>query len=207
MDAVTAKRKSEAWLAIHGVAINANLPQLEEPSELLPRSANEVATRAWVLAHIVYLGYGSSGAKILELLCKARLDQFLSDRETELCHATNFTAEQKAWAAWHCEALHGCAWALGMVSTAPLDPCPDTLASMFALNTDPWPSIERAELREYDQIYLRTDTMYRLHWAAVESRFGGTPLPEPEPAILMRRHSLEWIAGSLHDWDEIPLDT
>ncbi len=207
MDAATAKRQSEAWIATVGAPINTGLPQLEEPAELEPRAPRDVAIRAWVLTHIVYLGYGNSGTEMLDLLKKARLDSFLSGRETNLCVSSKFTDQQKAWAAWHCEAVHGCAWALGMVDTQPLDPCPDTLASMFPLNTDPWPSIERATLREYDQIYARADTMYRLHWAAVESRFGGEPLSQPEPAVLMRRHSLEWVAGSPHEWDDVPLDT
>ena len=160
-----------------------------------------------MLAHIVYLGYGNTGSQMLNLLQAARLTEFLSERERELCATTKLDEAQKAWAAWHCEAVHGCAWALGMVDTQTLDDCPDTLANMFPPSVDPWPRIERAPLRDYDQIYQRTDTMYRLHWAAVESRFAGQSFALAEPAVVMRRHSLEWIAGSPHGWDETPLDT
>jgi Domain of unknown function (DUF4272) len=71
----------------------------------------------------------------------------------------------------------------------------------------PWPSIEKAALRDFDQLYARADTMYRLHWAAVEARLNGQPFQLPEPAIIMRRRSVEWIAGSPYDWDDVPLDT
>jgi hypothetical protein len=207
MDAATAKRRSETWLVEAGVPVNNALPLIEEPSELTPRNARDVAIRAWVLGHIVYLGYGSTGREVLEQLEAVRLSDAVSPRELELCTAAKLGAQQEAWAAWHAEALHGCAWALGMVDTGPLDDCPDTLATLFKVKTDPWTSIETATLRSYEQIYARADTLYRVHWAAVESRFGGDPLRQPEPAIVMRRHSIDWVAGSPNDWDDVPLDT
>jgi len=207
MDAATAKRSSEDWLTAAGVQVNSALPQIEEPSEFTPRSARDVAIRAWVLGHIVYLGYGNTGKEVLEQLEAVHLTDAISPRELELCTTDDLGEQQKAWAAWHAEALHGCAWALGMVDTGPLDDCPDMLARLFKVKTDPWPSIESASLRSYEQIYARADTLYRIHWAAVESRFGGKPLSQPEPAIVMRRHSVEWVAGAPYDWDDVPLDT
>jgi hypothetical protein len=207
MDATTAKRRSEESLRAGGIRVNHALPLIEEPSELTPRTARDVAIRAWVLGHIVYLGYGNTGKQVLDQLESVGLIGWISPRERELCSTSELSEHQQAWAAWHIEAVHGCAWALGMVDTAPLDDCPDTLASLFKVKTDPWPSIESASLRGYDEIYYRSDAMYRVHWAAVESRFGGPQLSQPEPAVLMRRHSIDWVAGSPYDWDEVPLDT
>jgi Domain of unknown function (DUF4272) len=207
MNALLAKQDSEAWIAAAGVAINHDLPCFDEPSALTIREPREVAIRAWVMAHVVYLGYGNTGEQMLSLLRGARLDEYLTPNELSVCTSATLSDEQKAWAAWLCEAVHGCAWALRMVETEPLDDCPNTLAHMFPVATDPWPSIEAASLRGHEKIYQRADTMYRLHWAAVDARFSGRAMPVPEPAILMRRHSLEWIVGAPQDWDEVPLDT
>jgi Domain of unknown function (DUF4272) len=207
MNASDAKRASEAFIGAAGLMVNPNLPEIEAPCELAPRSAREVAIRAWVLAHIVYLGYGNTGAEIVELLTNARLEEHLTPNELNFCAQDTLTSEKKAWAAWLCEAVHGCAWSLGMVDTAPLDDCPDNLVSLFPVATDPWPSIEAASLRRYDQLYQRADMMYRLHWAAVEARLSGALTPLVEPAIMMQRHSLDWVVGLPHEWDSMPLDT
>jgi hypothetical protein len=205
--AQSAKQSSEAWITAAGVAVNANLPTMEESAVLSPRSPREVAIRAWVLAYIVYLGYGNTGAEMLKLLRQARLAEYLTPNEVKFCARETFTNQEKAWAAWLCEAVHGCAWALGMLHTEPLDDCPNTLVSFFPLQTDPWPQIEASTLRDYEQIYQRADTMYRLHWAAVDARFSGRTMPQPEPAIMMRRHSLDWVVGLPHNWDDVPLDS
>ena len=49
MDATRIKKLNETWLSHMGVCVNAELPCTEEPRELASRSAEEVATRAWVM--------------------------------------------------------------------------------------------------------------------------------------------------------------
>jgi hypothetical protein len=84
MDAATAKLRSEDWLAVADVPVNIALPQVEEPSDLCPRTAREVAIRAWVLGHIVYLGYGNTGKEVLSQLESVRLADAISPRERAL---------------------------------------------------------------------------------------------------------------------------
>lgn len=95
---------------------------------------------------------------------------------------------------------------MGLLDTGPLEKSPPALASLFPPG-DPHPSILAARLRPFDEIYLRADLNYRLHWAARQARFDGSRFPLPEAHIQLRRHALDWIVGLPHDWDDMPLDT
>src|SRR5688572_21207327 len=118
------KRSSERALKKLGVLVNPGLPLIEKPSQLKPRSAEEVAARAWVLSHIIYLAYGSRSAAIAKLLKKARLEEYVTPNEERFLKRRRLNQLDKNWAGWLAEALHGCAWALGVVETGPLDDCP-----------------------------------------------------------------------------------
>jgi hypothetical protein len=46
------KQHNEQWLQESGVGVNLSLPRIEAPEELRPRTAQQVATRAWVLSYV-----------------------------------------------------------------------------------------------------------------------------------------------------------
>jgi hypothetical protein len=207
MDGFEAKQLNELWLRDAGVKVNPALPQIEEPAELTPRSAGKVATRAWVLSHVLGVGLGRSADEVLDQLRAVELLDFLTPRERNLLRKPKFTHSDRAWAACLAEAVHGCAWAMGLVETGALEKCPSTLSPHFPRGNDPFPSIRAARLRSFDDIYLRADLNYRLHWAARQARFDGSPFPFPEAYIQARRHAIDWIVGIPHDWDDMPLDT
>jgi hypothetical protein len=207
MKAADIKRASERALQALGVPVNSNLPLIDNPSRLQPRSAKDVAARAWVLSHIAYLGYGSSTSEMRKLIEKARLEEHVSPNEWNLLKSRRLGAARKNWAGWMAEAVHGCAWALRVVDSGPLADCPSTLAKTFAVDIDPWPGIEKAKLRGFDQLYRRADLSYRLHWAARHLLFEGATLPQREIAFRLRRWSADWIVGVPYAWDDMPLDT
>jgi len=207
MNSSEAKELNEHWLRDSGVAVNPALPQSDEPAELTPRSAGKVATRAWVLSYVLGVGLGRSADEVLDQLRAVELLDFLTPRERNVLRKPKLTHSDRAWAACLTEAMHGCAWAMGLVETGPLEKCPPTLASHFPHGNNPFPSIRAARLRSFDDIYLRADLNYRLHWAARQARFDGSPFPFPEAYIQARRHAIDWIVGIPHDWDDMPLDT
>lgn len=207
MKAADVKRENDKRLEALGVAVNAHLPTIEEPAELKPRSAQDVATRAWVLSHIIGVGYGRTGKEMLEWLTRAGIQASLTPRERDFLKQRKYTDHDRAWAAWFAEAVHGCAWALGLVELEWLGGCPDDLVKHSRPNVDPRPSISAATLRPFDELYVQADAHYRLHWAARQARLTGSDFPQPEIAIQMRRHSFDWIVGLPYEWDDIPLDT
>jgi hypothetical protein len=206
MNASDVKQQNEQRLLELGVAVNPALPQMEQAAELRPRSAAQVATRAWVLSHVMGVGFGRSADDVLDQLRGADLLDFLTPRERTFLRKPKFTHSDRAWAACRSEAVHGCAWAMGLLETGPLEKIPPTLASHFP-HGDPHPSIRAARLRPFDELYIRADLNYRLHWSARQSRFEGSAFPLPEAQIQLRRHALDWIVGLPYDWDDIPLDT
>ena len=207
MNSADAKSLNEHWLRGSGVTVNPALPKSEEPAVLTPRSAEKVATRAWVLSYVLGVGMGRSADEVLDQLRAVELLDFLTPRERNILRKPKFTHSDRAWAACLTEAVHGCAWAMGLVETGPLEKCPPTLTSHFPHGSDPFPSIRAARLRNFDDIYLRADLNYRLHWAARQARFDGSPFPFPEADIQARRHAIDWVVGIPHDWDDMPLDT
>ena len=207
MIALEVKQQNDFRLHQMGAPVNPSLPAIEEPSELHPKTAQDVAYRAWALSYVTGVGYGCSGEEMFNRLGAVELDKHLTFREQKFLHKTTYTKSDLAWAAWQAEAVYGCAWALGLVDLDPLVGCPDDLASHFRPDLDPRPSIRAARLRSFEEIYVQADLHYRLHWAARQARLDGTAFPLPEVAIQLRRHSLDWIVGLPYDWDDMPLDT
>jgi hypothetical protein len=66
---------------------------------------------------------------------------------------------------------------------------------------------QSAQLRALDEIRQECDTLYMLHWSAVESHLSGQKTRIALPIVSYRRHAAEWIAGTADEWDEVPLDT
>jgi hypothetical protein len=206
MNASDVKQQNERRLQELGVAVNPSLPQIEQPSQLRPRPPQQVATRAWVLSYVLGVGSGRSADDVLDQLRATDLLDFLTPRERSFLRKPKFTHSDRAWAACLCEAAHGCAWAMGLLETGPLEKSPPRLISHFP-HGDPHPAIGSARLRPFDDLYIRADLNYRLHWSARQARFEGSPFPLPEAHIQLRRHALDWIIGMPYDWDDIPLDT
>jgi hypothetical protein len=206
MNASDVKKQNEQRLRELGVPVNPALPQIEQPAELRPRPPQQVATRAWVLGYVMGVGFGRSADDVLDQLRATDLLDFLTPRERALLRKPKFTHSDRAWSACLSEAVHACAWAMGLLDTGPLEKSPSTLASHLP-HGDPHPSIRAARLRAFDDLYIRADLNYRLHWSARQSRFDGSPFPLSEAHVQLRRHALDWIVGMPYDWDDIPLDT
>jgi len=199
------KIRSQEQLQALGVRVNPNLPTLEVPSELSPRSASAVCARAYVLTFIIGIGYGRTGSEMLGRIQQAGLADHLSPSERELLARSSYTPSDTARAAWLAESVQACAWALGYLLLNPLDGASAQLASHF--RADAQQRIASAQLRPFDELYAQADLHYRLHWAARQARLDGAKFPIPELAVEMRRRALDWIIGVAEDWDDISTDT
>ncbi len=198
------KLASEKRLEALGVMVNEHLPVIENSTELIPRSAQQVSTRAHVLSHVICVGYGRSGREMRDWLTEAGLASELTPREAAFLKKRKYSEHDRAWAAWQFASAHSCAWALALEQMDPLGDCPNTLASHFPPKTRPRPD---ASLRDFEAIYAEADFYYRLHWAAKQSRLQGCSFPRPEIEIQLRRQSLDWIVGLPYEWDDVPADT
>lgn len=208
MTPVDAKQRSEQQLRQLGVRVNQDLPLVEELSELSPRNAQEVMSRAFVLCYVIGVGHGRPGKEMLERVRKASLESALSPQEQEWLAAKKLSPQTRGEVAWLVESVQACAWALGLVELHPLKHAPDELADHFLSPAiDPAARIQEARLRPMEELYAQADLFYRLHWAARQAQVDGTPFPEPEISVRMRRRALDWIVGVPYEWDEVPTDT
>lgn len=203
-----AKMQSEDQLRSLNVLVNPNLPVIEAPSDLAPRSPSAVAGRAFVLSYVVGIGYGRSGSEMLARIQEFGIAAHLSPLERDFLAQASYSESDTAWASWLGEAAQSLAWALGYVELHPLRLSSDELAAHFlSPEIVPLQQIESATLRPFDQLYAQADLHYRLHWAARQARLARKPFPQPETCIEMRRRSLDWIIGAPNEWDDIPSDT
>ena len=202
------KQQNEERLRSLGVQVNAHLPVLESPSELSPRSAAAVAGRAFVLGYVIGIGYGQSGSALLARIQRQGISDYLSPAERNLLNQHHYTDHDKASAKWLTEAVQACAWALGLVELRSIEGCDDNLADHFmSPDVRPLERILSATLRPFEQLYSQADFNYRLHWALVQSRLNGSPMPQKEAFAQMRRRTSDWIIGVPFEWDDIPTDT
>ena len=200
MNEATKKRNQEQLHAL-GVRVNPNLPTIEVPSELSPRSPRDVCARAFVLTFVIGIGYGRTGSEMLGRIQQAGLADHLSPMEHELLAQPSYTQSDTANAAWLAEAVQACAWALGYLPLHPLQGASDELASHF--RSDAQQRITSARLLPFDELYTQADLHYRLHWAARQARLDSTAFPIPEVAVEMRRRALDWIIGVPKEWDDL----
>jgi hypothetical protein len=203
-----AKAASHEFLVRHGIQVNDFLPQIESPSDLRARSAEEIARRCMVLCHVIGIGFGGDSRQLKAALEEFDLWQYASPTEQDLLNRTEHTDQEKIDAIWLTECVQSLAWCLGLVELDHFRQSDDELASNFPEPfTDPRNFIAESTKRPFNEIYQQLDLHYRLHWAARNARLKGTPCPVSEEWIEERRKGLEWAINADTEWDEVPLST
>jgi hypothetical protein len=187
---------------------NLSLPLIESVSDLRPKSANQVARRIIAASNIAALCFGVPVEKIKENLYGAEVWTELTDDEKNL-FADGVSPLARSKGRWIAESVQFMAWSLGLVDLNHLAECADDLAAKMPKPSDDHSHfITKATLRPFAEIMQEADTLYMLHWRAVESSLHDEPDKRIVlPRISYRRHAADWILGTAETWDEISLDT
>jgi ribosomal protein L25 (general stress protein Ctc) len=198
-------RRFDGWK----LAPNEHLPLLESLQDLKPKSSAQVAARAVVAGYLAAVCFGAPQEKVRLDLERFSLWQHLSTEEQTLVSSPAASEQSKAFHRWLIESIHFMAWSLGL---APLDhftPCSETLASLLPkAGTDPAQFIASQNLRPIDELLQEADTLYMLHWFAVDANLNGQPnMRVVLPQISFRRHAADWVIGVAEAWDDVSLDT
>src|ERR1700754_997212 len=117
MNASDVKQQNEQRLRERDVAVTPALPQIEQPAGLRPRPPQQVATRAWVLSYVMGVGFGRSADNVLDQLRATDLLDFLTPGERALLRNPKSTHTDRAGSPCLAEAVHACAWAMGLLDT------------------------------------------------------------------------------------------
>ncbi len=203
-----AKQESIRLIRSLDIEVNESLPTLETEEELTPQSAQGVASRCMVIAHVVGIGFGGNPKKLRDAIEQFDLMGSVSEHETDMLMRDEHTEQERIDAQWLVECMQSFAWCLGLAPLERFKDCDDDLASKFPDPfTDPTQFIASATLRPFEEIYQEADIHYRLHWAARNARLTGAKFPVLEGFLKERRRALDWVIGVEADWDEVPSDT
>lgn len=188
---------------------NENLPLVESLGDLNPKSSSQVAARATAAGYLAAFCFGAPLNKVRNDLERFELWRHLSTEEQGLLLNPGAGEQAKVFHGWIIEAIQLMAWSLGLVYLDHFAPCMETLAGQFPkAGADPSHFIANARLRPAGELLQEADTLYMLHWFAVEANLKGLPDNRVVlPRVSFRRHAAEWMIGVAEAWDDVSLDT
>lgn len=207
MDTQALRAETLRRFALWELPANEHLPLIETEDELRPQPPSSVAKRAVAASYVIGLCFGADFEATRKHLETFDLWQSLAQSERDFIERAFLSEQDKSIFGWLVESVQFLAWALRLAELDHFRHCDDTLASLFPFKTSPGPFIQSAQLRASDEIRQESDTLYMLHWSAVESKLSGRDTRIVLPLVSYRRHAADWIIGTAAEWDEVPLDT
>jgi Domain of unknown function (DUF4272) len=197
-------RRFEEW-RLHA---NESLPLVESESDIQPKSSERVAARIVAASYVAACCFGAPTAGAREDLERFALWGHLTDEEQRLFLPDRLTPGVQAYNSWLVESIHFMAWALGLTRLDHFSPCDERLAQLLPGTRDPREFICSAQLRSLDEMRQESDTLYMLHWCAVEAQVTGNCDDRVVlPRVSFRRHAADWVVGTADRWGDVALDT
>ncbi len=206
------KLRSEATLSKYKVPVNKNLPLIEDESDSLVRTKQEVANRALALLVVAVKAEGLEQDIVERLVKGYQLESALSPKEVAFINDKSPSQHDKTQFIWRYEAAWVLLWSLGYVEelSYPNTICDVAAAVTFMQERNKEQFISDSRLRPITEILNEADIIYRYHWAVVDARINGKPSPaEMDSSVVLERHySLNWLIGYMEqEWDDISTDT
>lgn len=211
-EALARRERSMARLCEENVPVNKHLPAIEDASTALRRDKEEVAWRAMALLVVAMKGEGMDQSTVDRIVGDYGLLARFSPAEAAFIQDPAPTDHTRIQFAWRYEAAWTLFWALGYVEELemPTHICDVPQAVGLLRDRKAVRFIDEARLRPLDLILDEADLIYRYHWAIVNARINGKPMPAGlEPGVTQERHyALNWLIGYMdQEWDEITTDT
>ncbi|QJE99147.1 DUF4272 domain-containing protein [Luteolibacter luteus] len=202
--------RSNEWLRAQNVPIHPYLPLIGR--EKL-RPAPDVARRIVAQYCLAGIANDADPKKLLDWLDKEGGIGFLEPSDLASLQQESHTGEQINQLSWAEEALYMLCWC-GKLATQL--PSPDQECDLANLFSSIPPEREIADfiadlsLRDPDSIVQALDYYYSLHASIVHPELWNGIDPASVlciPAVLERRHALEWISSPSEGWADIELNT
>ncbi len=172
----------------------------------------EVVERTIALAIVAVKGETGDHALAQSLISQFEAEGYFTPAERAFIENPEPSENDRNQFVWRYEAVHVLLWAMGIYDKIGH---PDTLTdvSLLAVTLRDL-GLEglrkRAQLRPQSEILDAADSIYRYHWAVVDARVNGGPVPPTlDPGVVYERHyTLNWLIGyESQSWDEISTDT
>jgi hypothetical protein len=206
------KRQSMLRLRSLGIPVFDHLPVIEEESEVRIRTAQEIAARILVLAHLNLVAeVPKERAEVVEFLKETGLWRSVSPHEQDLFRR-KLTKQEEIDISWRSECIWVMLWAIGKFPSIELPTkevqVDEVIEFIPELTSDPTDFVRSAKLRPVSEILDFADLTYRLHWAARQEDLDGqqrTPLILS--AVREQHYAFNWITYYADEWDEVTTDT
>lgn len=212
------KAHSEQRIRSMGIAVNPYLPDAPVRAGVQLKSFETVCRRAVAamlstqIARCVLMQQPEQIGFFMNLYARFDVNHDLNAREAELARdlKPNDTAGDIIW---EFESFWALCWALGFVEdiSDAGTTCDKVLAQRFVAESGSLDGfMERAKLRDIEEILDMLDLYYRYHWAVVEQRVHNPALPVGELrqfVVSERRRALQWLISPEQDWFSIALHT
>jgi len=207
------KARSEAILTAEGVPFIAWLPLVEDEGDYRPRTAEEIAGRAFALTIVAYKATSGDHAGANEAYAEVRDRVVLSPSEIDFLRDPQPSDQDRVHFSWQSEAAYPLFWMLGYVDALgrPEDQIdPDPMVRLVSGRSFD-DLVAGARLRPQAEMLDALDLTYRYHWAVRQAGLDGEPPPAGlNPDVLMERHkALNWLVRYNEDasWDDVTTDT
>lgn len=206
------KARSIEILQAEGVKYIDHLPVIETAGTSLRRSEEEVVQRMIALAIVAVKGETGDQEITQILIHQLRAEGYFTPEEQAFIYNPEPSEHDRSQLTWRYEAVHVLLWALGIYDELGR---PDTITDVPLLaatlrDLGPDGLRKKARLRPQKEILDAADLIYRYHWAVVNARVTGEPVPASLNAstVYERHYTLNWLIGYMgQDWDDISTDT
>lgn len=205
------KENAEAFLELHGVKINKNLPCVSSSKEVELRRVKEVIDRAYALLIIAVKGEGIEQEHLIKTIEAKKINSF-SPKESHIYNAESLDDQERAYATWRYESLYTILWALGKMDELkyPSEICDvqAIVGKIFKLSREEFEG--SVKLRSVSEILDELDKTYRMNWACADARIKGQEVSgNINPSVVYERHySLNWLTNYQNqDWDNVQTNT
>lgn len=210
--AIERKARSEARLVSEGVPVNGSLPAIEDNKNVKYRTQEKVAWRAMALLVVALKGEGLEQPIVDRIVTNYSLKEYFTPQEAAFIQQQSATENERVQYTWRYEAAWTLLWALGYVEHLgkPIGICdvPRAVETMRKRTSAQF--ISDSNLRSTDEMLDEADLIYRYHWAVVDARINGKPIPASlDPGVTLERHyALNWLISYMdEEWDEVSTDT
>ena len=202
------KKRSIKILMNEGVPYIDHLPKIQDDTSLKMRDKQEVCYRALALGLVAALGEGLEDEVFWNKVEEFNVSESLTPEEIEFANLEQRDMKQRAKFTWRYESLWVLLWSLGFIEDLgrPDHIC-DVQKAVGILVEQPYNEfIEKARIRDINEVLDKTDLMFRYHWATTEARLKG----EDRVAGLMNGvvyewyYALNWLVDAYEeDWDDV----
>ena len=211
-EAIERRNRSIAKLRELGIPFSKGQPALPPASNVHLREKHQILQRSYALAAVCKKAAGASSSEQTGFMGSLNVRKFLSPVEREFIDNPSPTSAEIIDFSWRNESLLVLFWSLGFIHDLPYPNSQSNMDLVYRIFQYSYPGQleSKAHLRTKEEILDRADLVYRMHWAATESRLNPDfPKIDLDERVLFQWHyAFNWLIHYMDEpWDNVSTDT